>query len=272
MDCHVHLYPHYDLGQLFKGALNRLQAITPAGSRPALALALTERASEQAFEDLCLATTNRIKRVCEDFEISIVTNDANSVVKLTEYQTDRQLWILPGCQIKTAEKLEVLALNTNSRFADGQPFMKTIDEVRESQALAVVPWSLGKWWGRRGALVRRGFVEAGTTPKYSLLSNLMAGDIAMRTFGSQGSLAANYADKDTITLAGSDPLPIAGEERFVGSYGTAFCTNSQFLSGSFDDFSNIFADPALQVQTCGARNPPMSAISRSLRLAFDKKG
>ena len=60
------------------------------------------------------------------------------------------LLAIAGRQVATRERLEVLALGTTRAFEAGRTFPDTLRSVLESDALAVVPWGFGKWWGRRG--------------------------------------------------------------------------------------------------------------------------
>ncbi|MDX1411556.1 MAG: hypothetical protein R3351_05330, partial [Nitrospirales bacterium] len=64
-----------------------------------------------------------------------------------------KLFFLAGRQIVTKEHLEVSALLTDKVFPDGTPLRETIDTVRSSDAIPVLPWSFGKWWGTRGKIL-----------------------------------------------------------------------------------------------------------------------
>ncbi len=64
-----------------------------------------------------------------------------------------KLFFLAGRQIVTMEHVEVSALLTDSIFPDGTALRETIDAVRRSGAIPVLPWSFGKWWGHRGKIL-----------------------------------------------------------------------------------------------------------------------
>ncbi len=68
------------------------------------------------------------------------------------YLADRLL-VLAGRQVVSAEGVEVLAQCTAAQFANGRPLEETIEEIQAAGALAVLPWGVGKWLGRRGKLV-----------------------------------------------------------------------------------------------------------------------
>lgn len=45
------------------------------------------------------------------------------------------------------------ALLTDKIFLDGTPMRETIEAVRSCDAIPVLPWSFGKWWGNRGKIL-----------------------------------------------------------------------------------------------------------------------
>ena len=121
--------------------------------------------------------------------------------------------IVAGRQIVTAEKLEVLALGTTSAFPDGQPIRAVMQSVTNGGAVAVIPWGFGKWWGRRGQLVR-GLIDATRDVPFCL------GDNGGRAYGLPRPSLFHVADDHGIpVLPGSDPLPLPGHVSRPGSYG-----------------------------------------------------
>jgi hypothetical protein len=123
------------------------------------------------------------------------------------------LFVIAGCQIATAERLEVLALGTRERPPDGAPLRSTLAAVAMTDALAVVPWGFGKWMGRRGRHVAELFAERGAAPLY-------AGDNGGRPQGfGRPNLLAFAETHGNLVLPGTDPLPFPGEIRKPGRYG-----------------------------------------------------
>jgi len=87
-----------------------------------------------------------------------------------------ELVILPGRQVVTKEKLEVLALGTAHPVRPGRGVQQTLDETAQAGGLAVLPWGFGKWWFRRGRTVRdtvlsRAGRAAGETSEWFLGDN-----------------------------------------------------------------------------------------------------
>ena len=139
------------------------------------------------------------------------TDEACSLV--LRYQAPPALVLVAGRQIVTAERLEVLALGTCARIADGQPMTETIQAVRAAGALPVLPWGVGKWWGRRGRIIE-GLLREGAP------GELFVGDNGGRPQHSPLPRLLRIARKRGIVmLPGSDPLPLKGQIRRIASYG-----------------------------------------------------
>jgi hypothetical protein len=121
--------------------------------------------------------------------------------------------IIAGRQVITADRLEVLVLGAADALANGAVLEQVIDDAAMQQALAVLPWGLGKWVGRRGARVaallsgprdRRFFVgDNGGRPRCSPTPRLLRQAVS----------------RGIWNLPGSDPLPLPNEARRAGSHG-----------------------------------------------------
>lgn len=121
------------------------------------------------------------------------------------------LILVAGRQIATSEGLEVLALGATGPFADGEAVETTIEAVREQDGVPVIPWGFGKWWGRRGAVVRR---LAADHTRFPLL---FLGDSAGRLgIAPRPRLFAEGERQHRAVLPGTDPLPLRGEVDKVG--------------------------------------------------------
>jgi hypothetical protein len=211
-DTHVHLYDCYDPVTAFESAWRNLHALAQRQVMPpitALALCLTERDNASFFRRL------------RDGRLAVsgfpMTRDGGDGV-LTTRAGDYQLSIFAGRQVVTAERLEVLALTLNQSVPDGQPARRVINTVIDSGGIPVLPWSPGKWLWGRGAVVRSLLDEFGP-------GTLLLGDPAIRPEGwrdpgiMRSAMAAGFR-----TVAGTDPLPLPGEERRIGQYGTLWET------------------------------------------------
>ena len=119
--------------------------------------------------------------------------------------------IVAGRQIVTRERLEVLALGKDLEIPDGLSMADTLEQVRESGALPVLPWGFGKWWGRRGSQVESVLQED---------RELFLGDSAGRLEGGIAPRLFRQAREIGIRLLpGTDPLPFSSHAGRAGSYG-----------------------------------------------------
>ena len=100
-----------------------------------------------------------------------------------------------GYQIVTSEKIEILNLASNTVIPDGLSATEALTKV---DGIPVLPWSPGKWLGKRGEIIK------------SL--DAYGGKILYKDF------LVDFERFKGI-LPGTDPLPRKGEERLVGRIG-----------------------------------------------------
>lgn len=207
MDGHGHLYASFDMGTALDSAaanfgrgrreLGLDEAIPavilladPAGGDPPVA----------RFDDPAGAW--RFRRVDEE------------TVKALHENGREELFIVAGRQMRTAEGLEVLALATLERFPQGRDLRSTLRLVQGSDAVPVLPSGFGKWTGRRGSLVEAVVADWGG-------ERLLLGENGGRWSGLPEPEILRRARRGGVpVLAGSDPLPLPGQERRVGAYGS----------------------------------------------------
>jgi hypothetical protein len=126
---------------------------------------------------------------------------------------DTALWLVAGRQIATRENLEVLALGTTEHFPDGEPIHVSIEASDRLAAMTALPWGFGKWWGQRGRRI-------GELMRASRVKPLFLGDNGGRlAMSARPALLGEGEKLGHQVLPGTDPLPFAGQERRVGSFG-----------------------------------------------------
>ncbi len=249
-DTHVHLYRCYDLEDAFDSAFRKLAALRRrhklAPDDPA-ALFLTERADHHVFRDLKSGERFSVEPIGENL-LEVRHSELGS------------LYLAPGRQIITAERLEILALTVDMEYPDGKPIREVIAAVREAGGVPVLPWSPGKWFSNRGKIVRE-IIQS------SEKGTLLLGDTTLRPLlWGEPRLMREGRERGLTVVAGSDPLPFAGEERYIGSYGS-------LLDGPFDrsrplsSLRDLLRRPAA-VTTCGRRLSPFVVF---LRLQKNRK-
>lgn len=209
VDMHLHLYPAYDIETALRGCVQRLVALAPGA---ACAACLTERHDCHAYQDLLKSAAAGAAGPAERARLEVLENGKS--IAFRDREGLPPLFILPGRQIATRERLEVLCIGGDASIPDGEPAELTIRRIGEVGALPVLAWAVGKW------LFKRRRVVNGLLDRFGP-ERLWIGDSAMRpvfwpTPGPmRRALRQNYR-----VLAGSDPLPKAGDERQAGRYAT----------------------------------------------------
>jgi hypothetical protein len=184
IDAHVHLHDAAGAGEALRIASDRLAG--PAGQTGVVMLA-----ERQGFD------------VLDDIRSGLIATDEPESCWLDE---TRKLLILAGRQIISAEKLEILVLATPARLPDGLPAEQIVAEMDAADAIVVLPWGVGKWLGKRGALVDR--LIAAAPP-----GRLFLGDNG----GRPGFWPVRQFASGLPVLSGSDPLPLPGWPSGIGS-------------------------------------------------------
>ena len=116
--------------------------------------------------------------------------------------------------------------------------------------------SIGKWMFGRGERISAIIDES--SPDAVLL-----GDIAGRPNGwSTPRLMRKGASQGFRTVAGSDPLPFAGEERQIAKYVTRIGGVAEGETKSDGFYRNILKEPRYRFEAAGRRNSPVLAVNR----------
>lgn len=209
VDAHVHIYDVYDLDRLLDAAIGNFGRAARANGVEGLPregmLLLTETARDHAFDALAAG-----QRVPVRWKIAATAEPA----VLRAYLDDRTfLWLVAGRQVATREDLEVLALGTTRRFPDGEAIRDSLAASEGSAALTALPWGFGKWWGARGGIIESLMRAPRPHP-------IFLGDNGGRLSLSTRPRLLQLGERSGLkVLPGTDPLPFAGQERRVGSFG-----------------------------------------------------
>jgi len=153
--------------------------------------------------------------------------------------------VIRGQQLVSSENLEVLAIGHTTNLKTGRPLHKTLDQARAAGAHMIIPWGAGKWIGTRGKLVS-GKIQRQACPGPHLGDNDGGRPAVCRV--PQFRFAAERGIK---IISGSDPLPIAGDERRIGTYGMVI--DGQLDTASpWQSIASFLADPNVQPETIGS--------------------
>lgn len=209
VDGHVHLYPRFPLVPFLEGAHRNLRRAV--GCLPGEwlgVLCLSQSPGEGAFERL--ERHGRTGEAPGPWSVSTTAEDTSLEILSDD---GARLIVIAGRQIRTRERLEVLAIGTRTRFAEDEPLEHVLRAVAEEGAIPIVPWGFGKWVGARKRLVER-LIRDPDLPRFFL------GDNGNRPglLGRPG-LFALAESHGVLDLPGSDPLPLRGEHHTVGRTG-----------------------------------------------------
>lgn len=209
-DAHVHVYLRADVASLLSAAARHFrETATAVGATDWYGvLFLTEIAGTSWFETVAGARDGR------EFGAWRITGVPTDPLSLEARSETESLHIVAGRQIVTSERVEVHALGTREAIADGMELSATVHAVRAAEALAVLPWGVGKWLGERGRLV--GSILASDD------ADLFVSDNSGRPWFWRDPLLARVRAAGRPVLRGSDPLPLHAEELRVGEFGCWF--------------------------------------------------
>ena len=257
LDAHAHVYPFHDVPRLLLAALDHMPRVAPTDLR---VLCLAERADCSFFQALA---QDEIRLPGDRWRIAAW--DPAGGVKIRHLPDHRDLWILAGRQIVSAERIEVCSLFSDDPIADGLPARDIVRAILDKGGLPALDWAPGKWLFARGQLVRALVSEFPP-------AQLVLVDTSLRPIGWPAPRLYPKARKQgRAVLAGSDPLPFAGEEDLAGSY---HCSLS---IPALADAARLVAplkaaltSGATPIEFGGRRGAPFAVLRRLRRNAQEK--
>jgi len=204
IDTHVHVYHCYE-AESFLSRAARNSAM--AGSGATLVLCLTESHGFDFFHELkvCASTDTPIS----GWSASLLQGQPAVLLK----QADQSIIIIAGRQVITRQGLEVLALFTDQQYDDGQETQTVIDNINENNGLAVLPWGVGKWLGKRGTIIE-GLLNSNKPDTLAIAD--ISGRPSLWPEPGQFGLAQ---EKGYNCLYGTDSLPLHSDQLRIASAG-----------------------------------------------------
>ena len=207
-DSHVHIYDCFNLDVFFDSAWNNFykQAQLQQIQSDFLSILLLS----EAKQDHWFLKLKENQTAAGDWLFH--ETDESSSLYAQNGDGDRIL-VINGRQIVTSENLEVLALATANELPDGKPIADVVEWAIDNNAMPVIPWGFGKWWGSRGNVLSK------TLESFSA-DELFLGDNGGRPWflGKPGHFTVAESEQRRI-LPGSDPLPFSSESWRPGSVG-----------------------------------------------------
>ncbi|MEE9403494.1 MAG: hypothetical protein V3V20_01260 [Algisphaera sp.] len=197
VDAHVHLYPHVKPQELLDAAARNRPSNTGV-----LVLCLVDSTGSGGMD--------RMRHELSGDWHEHDTQDPTAR-RYRRASDDTDVFVIHGYQVRTAERLEVLALGTHAQGQDGLSLNAALEAAQHSGGLTVLPYGVGKWSGTRGTLVRK------TIEQHRAW--LCLGDNANRRRGRRPVLFQEGQQQGLPILPGTDPLPLRGDVNRAGSFG-----------------------------------------------------
>lgn len=234
VDTHVHLHPMFDHAQCLNAAITNAEAAGLANGP--VWLLLTESAGVHAFRRLLERPPERWRTELRQERRTLELRHDNGA----------RVLVTAGRQVQLREGLELLVLGTNAEIPDGIALHEGVARAAAADALPVIPWGFGKWWGGRGRVLAA-FLDSPNG------SRILLGDNGGRPslWPRPAPFARVIADGRRV-LPGSDPLPFPGQIDRIASYGLIVTMD---INGAapFADLRTVLLDPAADLPVYGRR-------------------
>ena len=254
IDTHVHVYHCYEADKFLPQAIRNSNVSDPAAN---LILCLTESSGFNFFQELISNTSSN--RSVAGWSISEVPGQPAVVLK----KSDQRIIIIAGRQVITKQGLEVIALFNDSRYDDGEETQTLIDRIIEDNGIVVLPWGVGKWLGKRGAIIT------------DLLKTNMPDKLVIADISARPSL---WPDPEQFSLAkqlgynclyGTDPLPLHYDQLRIASAGMIVDLPSDPIQAVAD--LKVTLSQQSPERTFGKRVSPLRFVKDQLMLRINKK-
>ncbi len=213
IDAHVHIYDCFNMELFFDSAFAnfRKQAVLLQCEHDFCGvLLLAEKTEQNVF--CSLAESLKHTKENKAGRWKIFETDEPFTLKLAT-PSGETLFLVQGRQLNSSEGLEVLSLVSDKEVRENLPLDVIVKEIIHKQGIPVIPWAFGKWFGKRGDVLKS-FISRGSKRPFFLGDN---GGRPSLYF--PGILSQHKKNKCFKMVSGSDPLPLKNEEHRVGSFG-----------------------------------------------------
>ncbi|MBE9169010.1 hypothetical protein IQ238_16300 [Pleurocapsales cyanobacterium LEGE 06147] len=252
-DTHVHLHNCFDLDIMLDSALENFSRLFSGKGRENnfIGILFLIKIGKQ---------NNNFNQLIQPREKLKNWNFQQTGEKISLYarnKLNQGLFLIAGCQIVSSENLEVLALATDRDFQDGLPLKELIRAIASVDGIPVLPWGVGKWFGRRGKILSNLFND-------SELPLFFLGDNSGRPkFWLRPHYFKQAETKGIKILPGTDPLPLPSEVRRPGSFGFKIRADLNFhYPGSH--LKQMLLDRSLMIEPYGSLETPFRFIHNQL--------
>jgi hypothetical protein len=247
IDTHLHFYPCYDLSK----ALNALRInLLRLDSNAVYIGILAERSDCHFFKEMYENSSRFLTA-----GLKVIPLKGAILLKEDGFG---DIYLLPGRQIVTSERIEMLCLLRDIKIDDGLLAQEVINIIRMNKGVPVLSWSPGKWFFKRGKIVRKLILS---NPPGSML----LGDTTSRPVcWPKPNIMKNAEKKGFVIISGSDPLPFSGDENMMGRYATLI--KCDFDTKDPDESLRSFLlQPGIKPSLVGKRNNIFSLLYRMFK-------
>lgn len=264
-DAHAHIYSCYNLDDFISSAFRNFFTGTHnrADSSKTAVLFLTETTGNNYFE-LLRDRNIHADNNGQSKRWSILNTDEQHSLRINHAAfPDKEIIMISGQQVVTEEKLEVLAIACHSPQVDGIPLKDMVRSISTGEGIVILPWGVGKWLGQRGRILED-FIATDSSPL------LFIGDNGSRPhFWPVPSLERCRKTRHPRLLSGTDPLPLAGEERRVAKFGSVI-HGSIDIQEPVETLKNLLSDPETEITDYGDLQSSLSFLKQQVALRMDR--
>ena len=259
VDGHVHVYSNVSIETVLECARRNFSALTDSLEHhdTLSVLFVADPSGVHGFDRIASANDPNSPEACASW---VQLNRDDCHVSL-QHSTGDTIVAVKGQQLITSEGLEVLGIGYGAHVECGLSLSKTVETIRSNGGRAVLAWGAGKWLGRRGRLVTDLIVAEADSKDIMLVDN--GGRPSLWSHVRQFDIAG---ERGVAILAGSDPLPIEGDERRIGSYCFVGRTNNDTSESHMQMIEELLSRPRSPYQTLGRRMSVRRFVSNQVRL------
>jgi hypothetical protein len=240
-DGHLHLYKSYDIKQALDNLFSKLQYLAERNkveNKNFKVGLLMQPQGDDFFKNL-----SEKKIDLPDYSVEKTIDGALWVIS----RYNQKVCLIPGRQIITGEKIEVLAACMENDILQTVSAETVIERVIEDKGIPILPWAPGKWMFKRGKAIEK------LINKFSA-RQILTGDTSLRPLGFPlPRLMKKAVQKNIKILAGSDPLPFKGEEKQIGNFCFMFTANFD-SNKPMESFRSQLGDTSTKISSVGKRN------------------
>ena len=254
IDTHVHVYHCYEPEYFLSRAIRNS---TLAGDDANLILCLTESSGFTFFHELKKKAESRT--AVAGWAIAEIPGQPAILLS----NSDQRIIFIAGNQVITKQGLEVLALFSDVLYKDGQDTQTILDKINENNGLAVLPWGVGKWLGKRGKIITD-LLNSNSPEKLAIA------DISARpTLWPQPEQFKLASKSGFSCLYGTDPLPIKYDQCRIGSAGMIMELSTDAAQAVSELKESLLNQP--EKNTFGNRVSAFRFVKDQLMLRLNKK-